>query len=1479
MFMKKKLSNRVISILLVVAVFVTSIPLMSWTAIAQNVVPAVLAAQDDSVAEISEDNSVSQTSKNSGISVDYPISADGYTYKEDTNTKNGGLTDQEKKDYQDIYRKYLLFDAVTYYQLYKSEFDALNDQYRKIDENTKTITVYTYELFKHFLTNGKSEGRCASPFFCIGCYLGEDSGIYNAYGAKNPGDAFTAAWDHLLTYGLNEDARYTSPIFNAIDYRNLYNDLKNSDKNTTGELLDHFASNGHAKEHRRPSDHFNYIAYFYNNNSVYHNSGVMECYRKRLIEITKKDGNNIPVSGGCHYHDRYGGTFGEENHEVVYYGCAELDDTFTATLTNLATRKNIAINAAHTAPVAVQAGNTKNEQWYFEKHTDDVLGDIYTIRLASSDQNITYDNDNNTPKYLNIDSVDNNNPELTISEEPIYWRIYRNDGAYVLQPVSVKYEQVLNMSDDSNNTLSLTRFNNGEGAVTEYNEDTLNQYFIINTTYETENADSDGLPANFYACIDAFEVGGSSTWNTKVALSMGSRILRTRAVSTGCDAASDQIWCFERQIDGTYRIKNNGNGLYLDSSDSHVPVTGADGHYATNVKPYDEYKGNPHHQKWIIRKRDDGGYLIMPYATASNFNAGTVLTVSNTGGDGQNLLYNIEFRGLQQSVFDFTFVPSQPDAHTFNSDSSEFYAKISSAKIGKDNFYLKNNEITYDVEKRFIDASNEDTKKHDFNWMLHRAEDGTYFIFSTTTTNACLGYKDGKVVLGEYNDFHEADYYLWFVYEYQGGYRLQHRTTGKYLTMKPDGSLSLEFKNTNNYDDYQLFKIKETDMSIGTSNETFKMNLFNYGTRINDTTDPTHVLDFVNRDNDSLDKKNLSIGAGDGVIPEMSRVLNNNYPYVKNYAYVIADGGSYQIPVPDNLTPNHHTKGSLKYLFDPESGFVKGGDDSPISEYNPVAENGDEYQSQAFKVLNPSGLFKKDDQGFYVYDSSKNSASFYIDKNSKNNGTMSGYFKVYDYLTHPRGKAPFSDGSYHGMFLPFNIAHEQGTLCYGDGITESGKINYNQSVAGYPDIEKANYTLPLMSRYNDNTIKQGERTKVPDLWFGMTLETDFYQTKDGMLDGKEVKFEFSGDDDVWVYLDGILALDIGNTHGKTSGEINFAESTVTGPVKAVYTNNKKEVTYSDNTKGHVWAPGSNGYEQATVSLYSQYYAAYEEVEGAQKTKVAETIARSFVTRDGAALSADKLPEPTSDETDPVYKDYESHTLNFYYLERGSGAANCKIKFNTFSGATNVSKEVEGLNEKIADNTQYKFQALYVNENGKETPISNSEYTVSATNGIAVIDDGVATISDLQTTDENGYFTLKANEKATFTKIPLGSQIKIKEIINDKNVTSSWRTVQSGVESSKKSGSSTDTITVPVDSTLDIVFTNDYEPSQNITITKAFDETDTSENHKPDENQIYVIGYQILNKEDKVVVTNSVTLHNKESAQILDIPVRPVIVLP
>ena len=60
----------------------------------------------------------------------------------------------------------------------------------------------------------------------------------------------------------------------------------------------------------------------------------------------------------------------------------------------------------------------------------------------------------------------------------------------------------------------------------------------------------------------------------------------------------------------------------------------------------------------------------------------------------------------------------------------------------------------------------------------------------------------------------------------------------------------------------------------------------------------------------------------------------------------------------------------------------------------------------------------------------------------------------------------------------------------------------------------------------------------------MTMSAKFIQPKDGKIKGNNMVFEFSGDDDVWVYIDGVLVLDIGGIHNVVSGSINFADGTV-----------------------------------------------------------------------------------------------------------------------------------------------------------------------------------------------------------------------------------------------------------------------------------------------------------------------------------------------
>lgn len=64
--------------------------------------------------------------------------------------------------------------------------------------------------------------------------------------------------------------------------------------------------------------------------------------------------------------------------------------------------------------------------------------------------------------------------------------------------------------------------------------------------------------------------------------------------------------------------------------------------------------------------------------------------------------------------------------------------------------------------------------------------------------------------------------------------------------------------------------------------------------------------------------------------------------------------------------------------------------------------------------------------------------------------------------------------------------------------------------------------------------------------FGQHTQLDFYLTEDGTIagtDGEEMVWDFSGDDDVWVYVDGYLVLDIGGIHDAISAEINFAQLT------------------------------------------------------------------------------------------------------------------------------------------------------------------------------------------------------------------------------------------------------------------------------------------------------------------------------------------------
>ena len=186
--------------------------------------------------------------------------------------------------------------------------------------------------------------------------------------------------------------------------------------------------------------------------------------------------------------------------------------------------------------------------------------------------------------------------------------------------------------------------------------------------------------------------------------------------------------------------------------------------------------------------------------------------------------------------------------------------------------------------------------------------------------------------------------------------------------------------------------------------------------------------------------------------------------------------------------------------------------------------------------------------------------------------------------------------------------------------------------------------------------------------FGMNLGADFYMPKDGKVNNQAMVFDFTGDDDVWVFIDGVLVLDLGGIHQALHGSINFA----TGGI-----------TY-DKTQSHGNSP-------------------------------AATITEAF-------SKARKTWDPTP---------YKTHHLSFFYLERGDGGSNCKIRFNLPvkpSKAIDIEKETLGT---IEAGKQFQFQ-LFVG--GSSTPYQGKYSVYDAyTNRVAQPDlrigaDGVITLA-------------------------------------------------------------------------------------------------------------------------------------------------------
>lgn len=296
---------------------------------------------------------------------------------------------------------------------------------------------------------------------------------------------------------------------------------------------------------------------------------------------------------------------------------------------------------------------------------------------------------------------------------------------------------------------------------------------------------------------------------------------------------------------------------------------------------------------------------------------------------------------------------------------------------------------------------------------------------------------------------------------------------------------------------------------------------------------------------------------------------------------------------------------------------------------------------------NVQGLFQLKD-GYYVYDSYGSDGNYAVYNFTTNS------FDVYD----KAGvyKDSVSDAN-RGQFFPFDSADKV--------------------------FEERNGRLSPIG------ITDGTNDKL-NHHFGMSMTTEFVQPKGGQTTDGDMVFEFSGDDDVWVYIDGVLVGDLGGIHEKATLKINFA----TGAVHV----------------GHV--DNANDEEQTIEDT---------------------TILNMF-----EAAKAD-----TSNFSGSTFRESSKHTLSFFYLERGAGASNMKLKFNL---TTLPSSEVEKVNQNGEAVQGAKFALYQSGANWKTQGDPIAQGTTDDKGQLVLLEsDGSVLSFDNQHTAGHDYFVLKETD--------------------------------------------------------------------------------------------------------------------------------------
>lgn len=434
------------------------------------------------------------------------------------------------------------------------------------------------------------------------------------------------------------------------------------------------------------------------------------------------------------------------------------------------------------------------------------------------------------------------------------------------------------------------------------------------------------------------------------------------------------------------------------------------------------------------------------------------------------------------------------------------------------------------------------------------------------------------------------------------------------------------------------------DQTVPYSNHTVKtvnptgttVNLFDYWVVDGDNDSSKNINNNNGNDNTGINKDHqlkFNGGGGTGINKWTGRSVIDGFGRLSFVKNTLVNGYP---AINAGTYTSYGTKGdctdeSLAYLFNNDS--QANGRQKGKAVYNDV-----------------KGLFQLQ-KGYYVYDSYGSRGNYAVYNYTTNSFDVYNKAGVY--------KGGVSDANL-GQFFPFDSA---------DKVFD----------------EKGNSLSPKQIIDGSTSLNHH---------FGMSMTTEFVQPTNGKTtDGNDMIFEFSGDDDVWVYIDGVLVGDLGGIHEKATIEINFA----TGAVHV----------------GHV-----------------------DNANDPEKTIQDTTIKAMF-----QAAGADTSNRRFSGNT---FLNSSKHTLSFFYLERGAGASNMSLKFNL---TTLPSSEVEKVDQNGEAVQDAKF-ALYQSDASWKTqgdPIAQGTTDDKGRLVLLKSDDGSVLSFDNQHADGHNYFVLKETD--------------------------------------------------------------------------------------------------------------------------------------